>query len=957
MKKQVSLAGWGLLRVVPLEGHAAGAAAGSFEDIYWEPRWVALESGSLLWYIDEMQVFPEEMVALVEPCVETLRRLEHGEVILIIKGENALGQGVAVELGVPADEALFWRRAIDLHVDTLLKMGAVVSLADLTMDDVVAGGDGVDGAALASSIRIGVRGESFTLNVTAEDDISAIATEFVEKNGLRKELEITVERELYKAQIRGAVLRENKLKKQISQVRRRVGDVALAEGRAARAEQHATALAASLQAIELMVPQIHSQLDEAKRKVAERDWEIKELHKQLADEDALIHRLAKESDDIADSLCDQQAEARRVREERDALEEERNALERELQDLLDNPEQQEQLRENNGPGAGAASVAGLVNPAAGAAAAAAAAAATPDAASLNQLRRSNVALKQQLLEQNEEMKRLQLDLKAALLGSKTAAIKGAKAASATMAPPPPPRAHGTTPSLEQQYKRKITTLEEKIKQLGGSLKASDEGRALLQVRVDEANATAHHAQKQLRASQEELSRATHELKDLRVQSSVRNYDALTAENRSLRDEVIRFRGEVLRLQARIDEVQASAVQAVQSLQLLGSGVGGVVGGGGASPTLSRTSSFRQSAAAAFSPPPSPSHSPSASRRGGLVDEDRAAAASPEAAAFLDLSSSSSARFARGQPPQSPSAPHPRQTQDLRVELAQAASASASASASPGVRVVWEPTIDVASARISPIVEDRLLHNIYRRYVGDATPHMGSTTLMTLSKFGRFTKDFGISIIAKGGAFQPPFLVNGEIDVIFLNATQVIPDNNDLPDRAPRAFGVRAGAGDERQYKRSTVGAAGAAPVISAGQFIAAVRVLACQLYANVIEHETGTVLECLPPRQRQTAARAVMDVLLKKKIVPTAEKLGLVPWPLIHLDQTMTVLASFPDTADNLSQNFPLIFSWFEHYCGTGSGVADVISYKNLSRFAHDFGVVPYLLKEPQLFRSVSQFA
>jgi hypothetical protein len=263
--------------------------------------------------------------------------------------------------------------------------------------------------------------------------------------------------------------------------------------------------------------------------------------------------------------------------------------------------------------------------------------------------------------------------------------------------------------------------------------------------------------------------------------------------------------------------------------------------------------------------------------------------------------------------------------------------------------VWEPSQDVASARISPVVEERLLHDIYHRYVGE-TPHVGTTTSMTLSKFGRFTKDFGISIIAKGAA-QPPFLVNGEIDVIFLNATQTTPENRDLPERAPRAFGVRAGAGTQQQYKRSAVGAAGAAPVLSAGQFVTAVKVLACQLYANVIEHETGTVLECLPPRQRETASRAVLDVLMKKKLVPVAERLGLIPWPLIYLDQTVTVLATFHDASSALSRNFRLVVAWFENY---SSGSRGSLPYKSLSRFAHDFGMVPYLLKEPQLYRFVS---
>ena len=856
---------------------------------------MALESGTLLWYLDEAQVYPEDAAALLDSCQHTERELENGEKIIVVSAQNIEGKSVVVELGIKPAELLFWKNAIDLHVDALARSGAVLSSADLTLDDVDAGEDGL----AASSIRMSIKGgETYSLVITAQDDVAIVAKQFILDHGLKKEMESTIERELLKAQVNGCLMRESKLKKQISQIRRRLGDVAIAESRAAVAEQHAATLASTLLSIELLTPHIHSHLDDARKTAAERELEIKELMRQLREEEAFIQKLAQESDDLADAMVEQQEQVRQARAERDAAEAER-------------------LSHSHGDGSAPPPPPPpppLPSPAS-----------SKEMSLPSELRRSNVALTQQLLLREQEIRRLQQDLKAATVSAQRATALRVKGVSTPGAPQPSAAPAGDEALLDelQQQRRRTAKLEEKIKYLTGSLKASDETRAHLTAKAEEASAAANLAQSQVRRSEATIARLGQEIRELRQTASARNQDSLLTENRSLREEVVRFRGEVLRLQTHIDDVQASAVHAVQSLQLLGPPR---VSSPAAPSSPQRLSTASASASAAASvvaaTPPSFKHQ----QRVASEFKGSAAASSPESPTpqvFLDLSSSTRGKDAR----------------DLGTELLNNQNTSTST-------YVWEPTQDVASARISPVVEERLLHDIYHRYVGE-TPHVGTTTSMTLSKFGRFTKDFGISIIAKGAA-QPPFLVNGEIDVIFLNAAQTTPENRDLPERAPRAFGVRAGAGTQQQYKRSAVGAAGAAPVLSVGQFITAVKVLACQLYANVIEHETGTVLECLPPRQRETASRAVLDVLLKKKLVPVAERLGLIPWPLIYLDQTVTVLATFHEASSALSRNFRLIVAWFEHY---SSGSRGSLPYKSLSRFAHDFGMVPYLLKEPQLFR------
>ena len=905
LHKLLTLSGWALVRILHENDES------SDHEVYWEPRWVALESGSLFFYLDETQVYPENMTALLECSVRTTRQLENGETILTIKGQNMQQIFVSVELGIKEEELPYWQQAIDMHVGALLKAGTVLSPADLTMDDVESGED----TTMASSIHMTVKGETYTVVVTPEDDAKEVARQFIADNEIlmlsgKDGTEKSIEIELLKAQVSGCLMRENKLRKQMSQIRRRLGDVAIAEARAARAEQHASTLACSLLKIELIVPQIHSQLNEARKAVVERDMEIARLSRQLKDEENYIHLLAKESDDMADELQVKAEESRRIQAERDALKED-------LEELMEHL---------NDPARSAAAAAAAATESSQSAAAADESNAVNSSSSvpneLRLLRKEKVDMTRALRNKEEENKKLELDLKMALNLKASKRITG-KFTDASVDEPKAENNGGEKLAIA----RRLAQLEEKNRSLTGSMKASEDSRKELQSKHDEFQSTFHHGQAQLKETEKELQRTANELRELKLHATVRNYDGVVAENRTLRDELIKFRGEVLRLQTSLDEVQSSAAQAAQSFQMLG-------------------------ASASFAPTsPTPDRGRSSRR---VVAPSREESAVPEY--YLDLSARSPSPAVSGTGMASPALTvFGLGRTHASMEGGGNISAELRNAREENVKYIWEPNVDVASARISPVVEERLLHDIYYRYTGEAG-RMGNT--LTLGRFGRFTKEFGISIIAKGGTEQPPFLVSGEIDVIFLNATQATPQNLDLPSKSPRAFGVRAGAGTVKQYLKTSPGTSSSAPVLSLGQFVVAVKVLACQLYSNVIEHETGIVLECLPPRQKEAASRAVMDVLMKKKIMPKAEKLGIIPWPLIYLDQTMTSLASYVDASKSLSRNFQQVFSWFslyksaQHSTGpTAAPLEPYMTYKDVSRFAHNFGYVPYLLKEPQLFR------
>jgi hypothetical protein len=60
------------------------------------------------------------------------------------------------------------------------------------------------------------------------------------------------------------------------------------------------------------------------------------------------------------------------------------------------------------------------------------------------------------------------------------------------------------------------------------------------------------------------------------------------------------------------------------------------------------------------------------------------------------------------------------------------------------------------------------------------------------------------------------------------------------------------------------------------QFMQALEAIAVRLYSPLIEKRIGINFDCLLPTQQAVAARSALDVLLKRKILPHAERLGFV---------------------------------------------------------------------------------
>lgn len=136
----------------------------------------------------------------------------------------------------------------------------------------------------------------------------------------------------------------------------------------------------------------------------------------------------------------------------------------------------------------------------------------------------------------------------------------------------------------------------------------------------------------------------------------------------------------------------------------------------------------------------------------------------------------------------------------------------------------------------------------------------------------------------GRQIRPPFLIPGDVDMIFLNILKTSDEEDDevcysaweehmgllssavKPIRKTIPFSVRSATAKTPSLTSTAV--------ISVTQFIRSMTQFATKLYASLIEQQTGTVLECLPSRQREVATHAAFEVMIKKKIIPVAEVLG-----------------------------------------------------------------------------------
>ena len=183
----------------------------------------------------------------------------------------------------------------------------------------------------------------------------------------------------------------------------------------------------------------------------------------------------------------------------------------------------------------------------------------------------------------------------------------------------------------------------------------------------------------------------------------------------------------------------------------------------------------------------------------------------------------------------------------------------------------------AGDKLSQVVEERLLFTVYDKYKAEASG------LMPLSRLIRFAKEFGI--IAGGDCEQiHPMLVAGDLDVLY-KASLLVKTNESTKSKTSSYHQHFLAV--KRNIKATNYAANQSMTV---AQFIQVVREVANKLYANILEQQTCTSMDYLTPSQKAVASKAAMELLIQHKIFPIADHLGLIPWPLLNLDKTLSVL-------------------------------------------------------------------
>lgn len=236
-----------------------------------------------------------------------------------------------------------------------------------------------------------------------------------------------------------------------------------------------------------------------------------------------------------------------------------------------------------------------------------------------------------------------------------------------------------------------------------------------------------------------------------------------------------------------------------------------------------------------------------------------------------------------------------------------------------------PPLPHAEADPPPLtdcVTERLLKSLFEKY---ATDGQGGAAGLTLLRFSRFARDF--ELVSGQGQCQGSAgaLAAGELDLFFIAAAQ----------------GSTPPAGKRRGPK-----------ALILEQFRPALQQLAARVYSSLVARQMGAEAEYLSATQRAAVQRAAFEVLLQKKLVPLSLRLGgLFPWPLLFLDQALGLLLAPSDCCGLCTAGGDSLCAathgWYQRLLPPREAG---LAYKHVSLFARDFGLVPYLLKEQQLY-------
>lgn len=276
-----------------------------------------------------------------------------------------------------------------------------------------------------------------------------------------------------------------------------------------------------------------------------------------------------------------------------------------------------------------------------------------------------------------------------------------------------------------------------------------------------------------------------------------------------------------------------------------------------------------------------------------------------------------------------------------------------------------------------MVEDRLLRSIFAKYTSESKGvlrasrynnhiflrFVGSHEVYIMFRFLRFAKEYNICVHEHKSGVEVLYgghenlkLSTGDIDVIFaiaLKKTELANSNLHINHGGSEALRRAWGAN-----RKARIG--GEANTLNYPQFLEALYLCGERMYTAVIEKETGTVIDCLPTSQRAAASRSAFEVMLVKNLACQAEEHGIMPWPLLYLDQTVSLLHFDAEASITLARYARALTMWFGRAAGRKvaapehGGVAGIfvgITYKELSTVCHSSELVPHLVHEHELYR------
>lgn len=599
------------------------------------------------------------------------------------------------EFEVAKCNSTIWKNVISQNenIDTQV---ASLSLADFRMEDV--------DHALPASMQIHLKGSPHTLSVGPEDDTNKLTDAFVLKHNLKSDIKPRIEAELLRTQVDSCLAFQHKLRTQIAHLRRLVIESSIYEPRALAAEALANRTRDELQGLGQISVQISEKMTALRAECDEKTQIIATLTSDLLKEQTAIHQF-KEASSMQLETCQNEIEIlqKKVKTQQKKLRKESSQEVEEddsimLQEAIAEIEAKNQLLEQQ-----ERRICELLE---------------QHKCRVNELLGMNEALeveKSKIKRSHTECAETNATLQRRLEDLKLSEQHNA--------------------SITSNLKRRVVESDEEIKTLRKQLKTANEKAEMTEIseqlneskikkmtedcrratstiqsltqKQELASVGFEASRLENRALQEQLQAAEAQLLAFKNHSSAKLLRNVTEENAVLKEQSIRLRGEVLALQAKLEEIESSAFSAVHSMQLLQNNNNNVVGGG-SPPTRSpqKSSSQKVSAFASID-------------SGGGRDEEKVIVEliMEDDSLLSDYQSDRNIANAAAShtTPTSNNVEDEDTDTDIEVDFNIKQSFPGSAKED-----------EKSAAALSPIVEDRLLRNIYSKYTTETSEQLTLT---------------------------------------------------------------------------------------------------------------------------------------------------------------------------------------------------------------------------------------